>query len=182
LGHGEEILRQLVVAGRDPPEVLQLGEEALDQVPLAIEPCAEVPFWPTVGFGGVLANAPFSRRDARMRSADDGHQRADASRLIGKQWLDHKLFEVSQVVSAHPTLNHVLVQFGSPSVGKRPLANFEVPWEIEPCSTSRQYPWEKRAFRLSDCWSFYHHRLWQRWQTRNPPSLSYGLSRGLSQL
>ncbi len=36
LDHGEEVFRQLVVAGSDPTEVLQLGEEPLDQVPFAI--------------------------------------------------------------------------------------------------------------------------------------------------
>jgi hypothetical protein len=35
---------QLVVAGSDPAEVFQLGEEAFDEVPLAIEPSAEVRF------------------------------------------------------------------------------------------------------------------------------------------
>lgn len=41
MNHGEEVASQLVVAGRDPAEVLQFGEEALDQVALAIEPLAE---------------------------------------------------------------------------------------------------------------------------------------------
>ena len=44
LDHGEEVLGQLVVTGGDTAEVLQLGEEALDEVPLAIEPRAEVGF------------------------------------------------------------------------------------------------------------------------------------------
>ncbi len=51
MDHGEEVLGQLIVAGSDPSEVLQLGEEALDQVLLAVEPCAEVGFRPPVSLG-----------------------------------------------------------------------------------------------------------------------------------
>jgi len=41
LDHGEEVGGELVVAGGDPAEVLQLGEEALDEVALAVEALAE---------------------------------------------------------------------------------------------------------------------------------------------
>ena len=41
MDHGEEVGSELVVAGGNAAEVLQLGEEALDQVALAIEPLAE---------------------------------------------------------------------------------------------------------------------------------------------
>lgn len=44
LDHGEEVFGQLVISGGDPTEVLQLGEEALDQVALSVEPRAEVGF------------------------------------------------------------------------------------------------------------------------------------------
>lgn len=51
MDHGEAVLGQLVVTGGNPAEVLQLGEEALDQVPLAIEPSAEVRFCPAIALG-----------------------------------------------------------------------------------------------------------------------------------
>lgn len=51
MDHGEEVLGQLVVTGGNPAEVLQLGEEALDQVPLTIEPSAEVRFCPAIDLG-----------------------------------------------------------------------------------------------------------------------------------
>ena len=41
MDHGEEVSGELVVAGGDAAEVLQLGEEPLDQVALAVEPLAE---------------------------------------------------------------------------------------------------------------------------------------------
>jgi len=34
LDHGEKVFGQLVVSGRDAAEVLQLGEEPLDEIPL----------------------------------------------------------------------------------------------------------------------------------------------------
>jgi hypothetical protein len=39
--------------------VLQLGEEALDQIPLTIEPSAEVRFRPAVGFGWDIGERAF---------------------------------------------------------------------------------------------------------------------------
>jgi hypothetical protein len=41
LDHGEEVGGDLVIAGGDPAEVLQLREEPLDQVALAVESLAE---------------------------------------------------------------------------------------------------------------------------------------------
>jgi len=65
LHHGKEVLRQLVVAGRDAAEVLELGEEALNQVPLAVQPCAEVRFRSPVGLGWDIGERPlFSERRA----------------------------------------------------------------------------------------------------------------------
>lgn len=49
MDHGEEVFGQLVVAGGNTTEVLQLGEEALDQIALAVEPCAEVRLCPAIG-------------------------------------------------------------------------------------------------------------------------------------
>lgn len=49
--HGHEAFCKLVVAGGDTTEVLQLGEEALDQVPLSVEPCAEVGLRAPIGLG-----------------------------------------------------------------------------------------------------------------------------------
>ena len=42
--HGEELVRQLVVAGNDAAEVHQLREEPLDQVALTVERLAEAVF------------------------------------------------------------------------------------------------------------------------------------------
>lgn len=69
MGHREEVLGQLVVAGSNAVEVLQLEEEALDQVALAAQPCAEVSFDLRFDTGRKFANAPFSRSGARIRSA-----------------------------------------------------------------------------------------------------------------
>ena len=52
MDHGEEILGEFVVSGGDPAEVLELAEEALDQVALAIEDLAEAGFPFPIGFGG----------------------------------------------------------------------------------------------------------------------------------
>ena len=51
LDHSEEVCGELVVAGGDTAEVLQLGEEALDQVALAIEALAEAGLPLAVAFG-----------------------------------------------------------------------------------------------------------------------------------
>lgn len=59
MDHGEEVFGQLVVAGGNPAEVLELGEEALDQVPLAVEPRAEVRFCPAVGLWRDVGERPF---------------------------------------------------------------------------------------------------------------------------
>lgn len=44
MDHGEEIGGELVVSGGDTAEVLQLGEEALNQVTLVVEMLAEAGF------------------------------------------------------------------------------------------------------------------------------------------
>ena len=60
LYHGKEVGGELVVAGGDAAEVLQLGEEPLDQVSLAVKPLAEarLPFaialWRDVGRGDAV--------------------------------------------------------------------------------------------------------------------------------
>jgi len=59
LNHGEEVLRQFVITGGNASEVFQLGEEALDQVALAVEPCAEVGFRPPVDLGWDVGKRPF---------------------------------------------------------------------------------------------------------------------------
>ena len=51
MDHGEEVGGELVVTGGDPAEVLQLGEEPLGQVPLAVEPLAEAGFPLMVALG-----------------------------------------------------------------------------------------------------------------------------------
>lgn len=58
LDHGEEVFGEFVVAGRDAAEVLQLGEEALDQVPLAIKPCAEIWLRAPVGLWRDIGECP----------------------------------------------------------------------------------------------------------------------------
>ena len=60
MDHGKEVLGQFIVAGSDPAEVLQLGEEALDQVPLAVESSAEVRFRPTVGLWRDIGERAFA--------------------------------------------------------------------------------------------------------------------------
>jgi len=55
LNHDKEVGSELVVAGSDAAEVLQLGEEALDQVAFAVKPFAEA---------GLPASAAL-RRDVR---------------------------------------------------------------------------------------------------------------------
>jgi hypothetical protein len=50
LDHCEEVGSQLVVAGGDAAEVLQLGEEPLNQVSFAVEPLAEAGFPFSIGF------------------------------------------------------------------------------------------------------------------------------------
>ena len=44
MDHSEEVGSELVVAGGDAAEVLQLGEEPLDQIALAVEAFAEAGF------------------------------------------------------------------------------------------------------------------------------------------
>ena len=63
LDHGEEVGGELVVAGSDAAEVLQLREKALDQVALAVEALARLLL------GGMLGVAPWSWISSRMRSA-----------------------------------------------------------------------------------------------------------------
>lgn len=51
LDHREEVAGELVVTGGDAAEVLQLGEEALDEVALAVEPLAKADFPAAVALG-----------------------------------------------------------------------------------------------------------------------------------
>ncbi len=51
MDHGEEVLGEFVVSGGDAAEVLDLAEEALDEVALAIEHLAETGFPFAIGFG-----------------------------------------------------------------------------------------------------------------------------------
>ena len=59
MNHGEEVLRQFVIAGGNASEVFQLGEEALDQIALSVEPCAEVGFRPPIGLWRDVGERPF---------------------------------------------------------------------------------------------------------------------------
>jgi hypothetical protein len=52
LDHSEEVGGELVVSGCDAAEVLELVEEALDEVALAIEALGEAGLPPSVSFGG----------------------------------------------------------------------------------------------------------------------------------
>jgi hypothetical protein len=56
LGHGKEVLREFVIAGGDAPEVLELAEEALDQIAFAVEHLAEARFPFAIGFGRDVGN------------------------------------------------------------------------------------------------------------------------------
>lgn len=51
MDHGEEVFGELVVTGSDAAEVLELAEEAFDQIAFAIERFAEAWFPFAVGFG-----------------------------------------------------------------------------------------------------------------------------------
>src|SRR6202035_2522417 len=73
LDHGEEVGGELVVASSDAAEVLQLREEALDQVALAVEALAEAGFPAPIALG----------------------------RDVGQQRLDNAPLEVGQIVLAH---------------------------------------------------------------------------------
>jgi uncharacterized protein len=77
LDHGEEVGGELVVAGSDAAEVLQLREEALDQVALAVEALAEagvpapVALGRVVGRGAALVGpAPFTDLQAMIGKAE----------------------------------------------------------------------------------------------------------------
>jgi hypothetical protein len=59
LDHGEKIGGELVIACGDAAEVLQLGEEPLDQIALAVEPLAEAGLPAPVALG-MLGVAPCS--------------------------------------------------------------------------------------------------------------------------
>lgn len=67
MGHREEVRGQLVVAGGNPAEVFEFGEEALDEVPLPVEPSAEIRLGPAIGLRwdiGERASLPESYPDA----------------------------------------------------------------------------------------------------------------------
>lgn len=64
-----KVFGKFVVASGDAAEVLQPGEERLHEIALTIEPRAEVGFQRRLDLGGIMAVAPLSRKDARMRSA-----------------------------------------------------------------------------------------------------------------
>ena len=51
MNHGKEVGGEFVVSSGDTAEVLQLGEEALDEVALAVETLAEARFPFPIGFG-----------------------------------------------------------------------------------------------------------------------------------
>ena len=72
MDHGEEVGGELVVAGGDATEVLQLGEEPFDQIALTIELLTEARLPFPIGFG----------RDVG-RSALFLDQRADAISIVG---------------------------------------------------------------------------------------------------
>ena len=72
MAHGEEVGGELVLSGGDTTEVLQLGEEALNQVTLVVEMLAEAGF-PT----------PVALRRDVGRSALFLDQRPDAVSVIG---------------------------------------------------------------------------------------------------
>jgi hypothetical protein len=59
LNHGEEFFGQLVRAGSDAAEVLQLGGGRLDKVPFAVQSYAEVWFRPPVGLGRDIGERSF---------------------------------------------------------------------------------------------------------------------------
>ncbi|OWK22629.1 hypothetical protein AJ87_43155 [Rhizobium yanglingense] len=84
MDHSEEVGRELVVAGGDPAEVLQLGEEALDQIALAIKLLTEAGFQRRLLFGGMFGVAPCSWISSRMRSAS---QALSAKTMVcGPRW------------------------------------------------------------------------------------------------
>ena len=65
MDRGQEVAGALVVAGRDGPELLQLGKEVLDQVTRLVEILVVRAWVPAVGFGrdhGRLAG-PCERRE-----------------------------------------------------------------------------------------------------------------------
>jgi hypothetical protein len=72
LDHGEEVDGELVVAGSDAAVVLQLGEEALDQVVVAVEALAEA-----------RLTTPVSLRRDVGRGTLALDQLPDAIRIIG---------------------------------------------------------------------------------------------------
>ncbi len=83
MDHSEEVGRELVVAGGDPAEVLHLGEEALDQIALAIKLLAEAGFQRRLLFGGMFGVAP------ALGSAHEwsGSQALSASTMVcGPRW------------------------------------------------------------------------------------------------
>ena len=51
MDHGEEVLGELVVTGGDATEVLELAEEAFDQIAVTVERLAEAGFPFAIGFG-----------------------------------------------------------------------------------------------------------------------------------
>jgi len=57
LDHREEVLREFVIAGSNAPEVLELVEEALDQITLAIKCLAEAWFPFAIGFCRDVGNS-----------------------------------------------------------------------------------------------------------------------------
>jgi hypothetical protein len=57
LDHSEEVRGELVISSGDATVVLQLGEEALDEVALAVEPIAEARPRPVrVGLQGLVTH------------------------------------------------------------------------------------------------------------------------------
>ena len=69
MDHREEVLGKFVVTSGDAPEVLELAEEPLNEITLAIEPLAEAWFPFAIGFGGMFGTAPWASMRSRMPSA-----------------------------------------------------------------------------------------------------------------
>lgn len=89
MDHGEEIFGELVVSGGDTAEVLELAEEALDEVAFAVETLAEAGLPFAIGFGwdvGHRALRLYQVADAvgviSLVGQDDGMRRKLIQQLV----------------------------------------------------------------------------------------------------
>jgi hypothetical protein len=102
LDHGEEVVGQLVVANGNAAEMLQPGEEALDEVALAIEPLAEarlplaIRFCGDIGRGALFLDLCADAISIVCLVCENDRMR---SRMAER--LDQAPLEVGQVISAH---------------------------------------------------------------------------------